>query len=166
MLFRIGFLFVAALAAAHAQEVRASLTGAVTDSSGAPVPGVAITVTNLSTNFSVNAESNATGAYVTPFLPPGVYRLAAEQQGFKKFVREDIRLEAQDRARVDVTLEVGDLTQSVTVSADVSLLQTETASRSQVIANELISQIPTQGRNPFQIAWAAPGVIKTGGWRY
>ncbi|MEZ5399941.1 MAG: TonB-dependent receptor [Bryobacteraceae bacterium] len=152
--------------AVYGQEVRATLSGAVTDSSGAPIPGVTVTVTNLATNFSTTAESNAAGTYLTPFLPPGIYRLSAEHQGFKKFVRENIRLEAQDRARADVTLEVGDLTQSVTVAADVSLLQTETASRSQIISNELISQIPTQGRNPFQIAWAAPGVIKTGGWRY
>ncbi len=153
-------------AVSNAQEVRASLTGTVTDSSGAPIPGAAVSVTNLSTNFSVAAESNAAGSYVTPFLAPGIYRISVEHQGFKKYIRENIRLEAQDRARADITLEVGDLAQSVTISADVSLLQTETASRSQVIANELISQIPTQGRNPFQIAWAAPGVIKTGGWRY
>ncbi|MCC6343175.1 MAG: TonB-dependent receptor [Bryobacterales bacterium] len=151
---------------AYSQEVRASITGTVTDSSGAPIPGVAITVTNIERNVSVSAASNSTGNYLTPFLAPGLYRVSAEQQGFKRFQRENIRLEAQDRARVDIVMELGDLAQSVTVSADVSLLQTETASRSQIIANELISQVPTQGRNPFQIAWAAPGVIKTGGWRY
>ncbi|MEZ5399943.1 MAG: TonB-dependent receptor [Bryobacteraceae bacterium] len=166
MLLRLAIAMAAVALSIHAQEVRASIIGTVTDSSGAPIPGVAVTVTNLARNVSVTAESNATGSYITPFLAPGLYRLSAEQQGFKKFVREDIRLEAQDRARVDIALEVGDLAQSVTVAADVSLLQTETASRSQIIANELISQIPTQGRNPFQIAWAAPGVIKTGGWRY
>lgn len=63
-------------------------------------------------------------------------------------------------------MELGDITQSVTVSSDVSLLETESASRSQVIANELIQNVPTQGRNPFQIAWSAAGVIKTGDFRY
>jgi hypothetical protein len=152
--------------ALSAQEVRASITGIVTDSQGAPVPGVSVVVTNLSSNASVTQQSNESGIYLAPFLAPGSYRLTSEKQGFKRFVRDGIVLQAQDRARVDITLELGELAQSVTVSSDVSLLQTETASRSQVIANELIAQVPTQGRNPFQIAWAAPGVIKTGGWRY
>ena len=151
---------------AHAQEVRATITGLITDPSGAPVAGAAISVTNIAQNVSLSTRSNETGNYVTPFLAPGVYRLTVELSGFKKFVREPIVLEAQDKARVDVRLEVGELQQSVTVSDAVSLLQTETATRSQIISNELIAQVPTQGRNPFQIAWAAPGVIKTGDWRY
>jgi len=125
-----------------------------------------VTVTNLAQNVSLATETNETGAYLTPFLAPGTYRLTVEKPGFKRFVRENIVLQAQDRARVDVALELGEVTQSVTVTAEVSLLQTETATRSQVISNELIANVPTQGRNPFQIAWAAPGVIKTGSWRY
>lgn len=150
----------------YGQEVRASLTGTVTDSQGAAVPGVTITVLNPATNASITHATNEAGIYIAPFLPPGSYRVTAEKQGFKRYVRENVVLQAQDRARLDISLEVGEMAQSVTISADVSQLQTETASRSQVIANELISQVPTQGRNPFQIAWAAPGVVKTGGWRY
>jgi len=150
----------------HAQEVRASLTGQVTDSTGAPVPGAPVVVTNLATNVTVTAQSNEAGNYLTPFLAPGSYRLSIEQAGFKRFLRENIVLQAQDRARVDVKLEVGDLSQSITVKEAVSMLQTESATRSQVIANELIQNVPTQGRNPFQIAWSAAGVIKTGDWRY
>jgi hypothetical protein len=159
-------LALAAVSSLSAQEVRASITGIVTDPSGAPVAGAVVSATSQERNTSVSQESNTTGIFVTPFLAPGIYRVTVEKPGFKRFVRERIVLQAQDRARLDVQLELGDVSQSVNVSADVSLLQTETASRSQVIANELISQIPTQGRNPFQIAWAAPGVIKTGGWRY
>ena len=151
---------------APGQEVRASLTGTVTDSQGAPIPGVTITAVNAANNTSLTQVSNDSGIFVTPFLAPGTYRVTAEKDGFKRYVRQAIVLQAQDKARLDIKMEIGDLAQSVTVSADVSQLQTETASRSQVIANELISQVPTQGRNPFQIAWAAPGVIKTGGWRY
>ena len=151
---------------AWSQEVRASITGLVTDPSGAPIAGAAVQVKNLATNVATTARSNDTGNYVTPYLPPGNYELTVETAGFKKFVRQNIVLESQDRARVDVRLEVGELTQSVTVSDSVSLLQTESASRAQIISNELIAQVPTQGRNPFQIAWAAPGVIKTGAWRY
>ncbi|MFN7923053.1 MAG: TonB-dependent receptor [Bryobacteraceae bacterium] len=155
-----------ASSAAHAQEVRASITGSVTDPTGAPVPGAKVTATNLASNVSVATESSTTGTYLTPFLPPGAYRLTVENSGFKRFVRENIVLQSQDRPRVDVTLEIGELAQSVTVNDAVSQLQTETASRSQVLANEIISNMPTQGRNPFQIAWAAAGVVKSGSWRY
>jgi len=161
-----GLLFLFTIPTASAQEVRASITGIVTDPSGAPVAGAVITVTNIAQNVSVSTETNETGSFLTPFLIPGSYRLTVEKPGFKRFVRENIVLQAQDRARVDVALELGEVAQSVTVTAEVSLLQTETATRSQIIANELIANVPTQGRNPFQIAWAAPGVIKTGSWRY
>ncbi|MEK7407234.1 MAG: TonB-dependent receptor [Acidobacteriota bacterium] len=159
-------LFPILVLSAYAQEVRASLTGIVTDPSGAPVAGATITVTNIAQNVSVSASTNETGNYVTPFLAPGLYRLTVEQTGFKKYVREDIVLQIQDKVRLDVQLEIGQLTESVTVAASVSMLQTESATRSQIISNELIAQLPTQGRNPFQIAWAASGVIKSGSWRY
>ena len=162
-------LLVAMLAAASlvsAQEVRASITGTVTDAQGAAIPGVTITATNIANNSSITQVTNDAGLYLAPFLTPGSYRLTAEKHGFRRYVRDGIVLQVQDRPRIDIVLELGELAQSVTVNAEISQLQTETASRSQVIANELISQVPTQGRNPFQIAWAAPGVIKTGGWRY
>jgi hypothetical protein len=166
MLLRTLVLLLALVPAALSQEVRASLSGLVTDKSGAPVAGAEIVVLNTATNATLSAASTSAGNYVLPFLPPGKYTLTAQVKGFKKFIRQDIVLQAQDRARVDVELEVGELTQSVTVSGEVSLLETESASRSQVIANELIQNVPTQGRNPFQIAWSAAGVIKTGEWRY
>ena len=150
----------------HAQEVRASLAGVVSDSTGAPVPAVTVVLTSIERNVTTTTETNDQGNYLFPFVVPGNYSLTIERTGFKKYVRQSIRLEAQDKARADVTLEVGDVTQSVNVEADVSQLQTESASRGQVISNQLISQLPTQGRNPFQIAWAMPGVVKAGDWRY
>lgn len=159
-------LSLALAASSHAQEVRASLTGTITDSSGAPVPAATITVTNVATNAVFTSASSESGLYLAPFLPPGNYKMNVRHDGFKIFNRENIVLQAQDRARVDVQLEVGDLSQSVTVNDAVSLLQTESATRSQVIANELLANVPTQGRNPFQIAWSAAGVVKTGDWRY
>ncbi len=151
---------------AYGQEVRANITGLVTDPTGAPVAEATVVVTNVARNTSVQTVTNETGNYFSPFLVPGTYRVRVERAGFKSFIRDNIVLEAQDRARVDVQLEVGELAQSVTVSADVSLLQTETASRGQVISTQMIENVPTQGRNPFQLAWSAPGVIKTGDWRY
>ncbi len=149
-----------------AQEVRASITGIVTDSTGAAVAGATVTITSAESNIAVETRTNASGNYTTPFLNPGRYRLTVQFAGFKQYVRENIVLQTQDRARVDVPLTIGEVSESVTVSESVSMLETETASRSQVIANKLIEEVPTQGRNPFQLAWAAAGVIKTGDWRF
>ncbi|MCL4844705.1 MAG: TonB-dependent receptor, partial [Bryobacteraceae bacterium] len=155
-----------AVAPASAQEVRASITGIVTDSTGAAVAGATVTVTSATSNVALETRTNAGGNYTTPFLNPGTYRLTVQFAGFKQYVRENIVLQTQDRARVDVSLTIGEVSESVTVSESVSMLETETASRSQVIANKLIEEVPTQGRNPFQLAWAAAGVIKTGDWRF
>ncbi len=151
---------------AYSQEVRASIMGVVTDSTGAAIVGAVVQATNLNTNQATTANTNDTGSYVTPFLAPGRYILTIEAKGFKKYVREDITLQAQDKARVDVKLDVGEVTTSVTVNEAVSQLQTDTATRSQTLANEIVANVPTQGRNPFQIAWAASGVVKSGSFRY
>ena len=165
-LFRVFAVLAFASTLIEAQEVRATLSGTVSDPTGAPVPGATVIVTNVDQNVSTPSETNDSGNYVFPYLAPGTYRLSVERTGFKKYSRASIVLEAQDKARADVALELGDISQSVTVDADVSLLQTESASRGQVISNQMISNLPTQGRNPFQIAWAMPGVVKTGDWRY
>jgi hypothetical protein len=165
--FSLAILTILALVPlAYSQDVRASVTGQITDPTGAAVSGASVNVTNAATSTVISAKSNETGSFATPFLAPGNYELTVEAAGFKKFVRQNIALQAQDRLRLDVTLEVGDVTSSVTVTGSVSQLQTETASRSQVLASEIIANVPTQGRNPFQIAWAAAGVIKGTGWRY
>jgi hypothetical protein len=152
--------------AAHAQEVRASITGLVVDSSGAPVAGANVTATNVATNVSVRIRTNESGNYVAPLLVSGQYVLTVEAEGFKKFVRRDIVLQAQDKVRVDASLEVGDISTSVTVTGSVSQLETETAARAQVLSTELVSNIPTQGRNTFQVAWATAGVVVAGSWKY
>ncbi|MEN6603629.1 MAG: carboxypeptidase regulatory-like domain-containing protein [Bryobacteraceae bacterium] len=159
-------LSVALAPAAYSQEVRASISGTVMDPTGAAVANATVTVTNPATNASVVAKTNDVGLYLTPFLAPGTYQLTVEAAGFTKYVQTGIKLQTLDKLRADVQLQIGEVTSSVTVEAAVATLQTETASRSQIISNEMIANIPTQGRNPFQIVWAAPGVVKSGGWRY
>lgn len=152
--------------AAYAQEVRATITGTVTDPAGAPVSGAAVTVTNTANNAVVVTRTTESGNYATPLLAPGRYVLSVEQTGFKKLIREAIELESLDKARVDVRLEIGALSESVTVTSTVSVLQTDTATRGQTISSEMLENIPTMGRNPFQLAWSAPGIVKTGSFRY
>jgi Carboxypeptidase regulatory-like domain/TonB dependent receptor len=152
--------------AAYGQDVRGTVTGTITDPSGAPVAGAVVTVTNAATNTSATTRTTESGNYVSPFLAPGSYVVTVEHPGFKKFVRQDLVLESLDVARVDVRLEIGATSDSVTVSSETSALQTETATRGQTISGELLENVPTMGRNPFQLAWDAPGIVKTGSFRY
>src|SRR5262245_34482921 len=145
-----GLALLLIVPAAHAQEVRASITGMVSDPSGAPIAGAKVTARDTATSRSVATQTNDTGNYLTPFLSPGKWELTVEASGFKKYARQDILLQALDRARVDAKLDVGEVTTSVMVNDALSQLQTETSSRSQVLANEIVSNVPTQGRNPFQ----------------
>ncbi len=149
-----------------AQEVRASLSGIITDPSGAPIPAAKITVTNKAKNTAIVSESNDSGLYSTPLLEPTAYTISVEKDGFKRVVRDNVVLQSLDKARLDIQLQVGAVSDSITVDATISQLQTETANRDTALNNQLIANLPTQGRNPFQIAWAAPGVFKAGGWRY
>ncbi|HUS08556.1 MAG TPA: carboxypeptidase-like regulatory domain-containing protein, partial [Bryobacteraceae bacterium] len=148
----------------HGQEFRASLSGEVTDSSGAPVPGAQVVVTNVLTTVTHEAVANEAGRYNVNFLQPGTYTLAVEKAGFKKFVRDRMTLEVSQHVSLDVRLEVGQLTESVTVAGEVSLLQTESATRTHTIEMNLIQKTPNNGRNPFLLTHALPGVTKTGYW--
>ncbi|MFN0100655.1 MAG: carboxypeptidase regulatory-like domain-containing protein [Bryobacteraceae bacterium] len=159
-------ILLASLAAVPAQEVRASLSGIVSDPSGAPIPDAQVTVTNLAKNTRIVTSTNESGVYSTPLLEPTGYTIAVEKDGFRRVVRENVVLQSLDKARLDIQLQVGAVADSITVSSSISQLQTETANRDTSLNSQLIANLPTQGRNPFQIAWAAPGVFKAGGWRY
>jgi hypothetical protein len=154
----IGILILAGQSAA--QEFRASISGQTTDSTGAVVAGAELTVTSTERNTTTRTVSNASGRYVMEFLPPGQYTLTVEKPGFKKLVRGGLKLEAADHLSLDLSLQVGDLTQSVTVTGEAPLLETETASRSGTIENRVLENVPTNGRNLFSLQYSLPGVIK------
>ncbi len=149
---------------APAQEIRGTLSGQVTDASGSAVPHAKVVATNSVTNVSGRAATNDVGWYVINFLLPGKYTLTVEANSFKKFVRENILLEVGDKIGLDASLQVGEVSDSVTVNAEIPLLETETASRGQVITGQQVAALPNNGRNVFQLVWAVPGVIKTGGY--
>src|SRR5687767_13281847 len=100
---------------AVAQSFTASLFGTTTDASGAGVPNAALVATNTANNTKVEASSDASGKYALPGLPPGAYTLEASANGFKKFVQSGIELAVQQQAKVDVRLEVGGVSESVTI---------------------------------------------------
>ncbi|HWQ56380.1 MAG TPA: TonB-dependent receptor [Bryobacteraceae bacterium] len=143
-----------------AQEFRASIAGIVRDSSGAIVPGAKVTATNIERGLSTEAVSNESGRYLLQFLMPGAYRVAVEKSGFRTYQRDGIRLIAADRLGLDVALEVGTLSDAITVVGEVPLLQTETASRTAVVDNKVVENVPAGTRNVFALQYTQAGVVK------
>ncbi len=135
-----------------AQEFRATLVGRVTDTSGASIAGARIGVTNMETNTTSSTLTTDTGDYVVPALLPGRYRLEVDQPGFRKHVREGITLNIRDRTSVDVQLELGELNSSVTVTADVSLIETSSASRGAMVTGRTITDMPLNAASELQRA--------------
>jgi hypothetical protein len=154
------FLFPAA---AVCQESRASVTGIVTDQLGAAVPRAKVVATNTSTGTSASAITNDSGTYDIPYLLPGPYRVTIEMAGFKKAVRDGIELRVNDRIPLDFTLAIGDVAESVTVSAEAPLLESTSASVGMVLDERRVTEFPVVGGNPFYLARLSPGVLSSGG---
>lgn len=152
-------LAVSSLAAA--QNPYARITGRVTDSAGALVPGAAIRAVQSGTNLTVSTTSNQEGNYELPNLPPGVYRLSAELAGFKRYERGPIELRVGDVLTIDIPMEVGALTENITVTAEAPLLESTTAAMGQVIDNRRILDLPLPGASAMYLTQLTPGVIST-----
>ena len=135
---------------AGAQAATGTLLGNVRDESGGAVPGATITLTEVQTSISRTAVSNETGNYTFTSLPPGVYRVEGELQGFKKFVREGVEVRVNTTVRVDVPLSVGALTESVSVVGETPLLQTDRTDTGRIIEAEQIVQMPLGFNRNFQ----------------
>ncbi|MPY91135.1 MAG: hypothetical protein GEU99_24880 [Luteitalea sp.] len=148
------------LRTAAAQEFRATVTGRVTDQSAAAMPGVTIVVTNTETNETATAVTNAEGAYSLPFLRPSVYSLTAELDGFKRYTRESLQLQVGQTATVNISMEVGALTETVTVTADT--IEASRADRGMVIDNKRVTEIPLNTRNPFMLSILSSGITFNG----
>jgi hypothetical protein len=133
------------------------------DSAGAVVPDVPVVITNLDTNASQKFMSNQVGNYVAPNLIPGRYGVTAEHAGFKKFVAQDIQLAATADRRVDVILEVGAVTESVTVEAGAQLIETERATISDVKSNQVFTYMPINSnyRSIWRMLQLTPGLNRS-----
>ncbi|MGH9163267.1 MAG: TonB-dependent receptor domain-containing protein [Vicinamibacteraceae bacterium] len=146
---------------AVAQETGGTITGRITDPQGAALPGVSVTLRNEATNASLDTTTGNEGSYVIPFVPIGRYVLGAELEGFTAAKRADIEVRVGDSLRIDLTLQLGAITEEVTVASGTPLLETGSASRGQVINREQVQDLPLLGRNPFMLAAHAPGVQYT-----
>lgn len=145
-----------------AQEFRATITGRVLDPSGAAVPNVAVRAVNSATNETSSATSDTSGAYTIPFLRPGVYKITATAQGFKNVNRENVTLQVGQIAGIDINLEVGAVTDTVNVTGEAALLETQTASRSGIVNSMQVAELPLNARNPFMLGTMMSGVVFRG----
>ena len=155
--FAIAALAVTVASAALAQE-NAAITGTVTDSSGAVVPNVTITLTNQATGQVKTAASTTSGSYFFANLGVGQYTLAASASGFQKYSRTDISVNVAQTLKEDVSLSVGSEGQTVTVQADALQVQSETSELSTLITGEQVAQLATNGRNVTALAALGMGV--------
>ncbi|MGA8593831.1 MAG: TonB-dependent receptor [Bryobacteraceae bacterium] len=144
------------------QANTASIRGTVADSSGAVVPHAKILLTNTGTGIQVTDQTNDAGEYVFQFLPPGSYRVETEVNGFKKFVRENIVLDLGRQLRIDVSLEPGQITQTVDVAGQAPLVDTENGSLGTTIQNQMLTSLPNLSRDPTSLQLLSPGVVSTG----
>jgi hypothetical protein len=140
------------------QENRGSIIGRVTDQSGATVPGARVRTVNIATGVAAVTQSNTTGNYSLPFLPPGTYRVSVNKTGFVTAVNQAVRVNAQQTLPLDFVLKVGSVSQQVSVSARAPMLEAASASTGQTISTESISQLPMLNRNISSLALLGPGM--------
>ncbi len=156
-MFALAWVLVCAAPAA-AQFDRGQISGTVKDAQGAVVPGATVTVTNTQTQITQTTVTDSSGFYTVPNLAPGRYDVSAELEGFKKAVRSGVQLDAASAQTIEFALATGALTESVTVTADASALQTDTGLR-KTIESKDIEQLSFSGRNPIGVVGLKPGVI-------
>ena len=145
-----------------AQEFRGTLSGTVTDPTGTSVAGAKVTVTETHTGTRNESLTNSGGQYTAPFLLPGDYDIAAQVQGFKEFIRKGVHVGAGDHPVIDIRLDVGEVTQTMEVTADAPQLNTENASAGQSITTKEVEELPLNGGTPMALATLSLGVIGTG----
>jgi hypothetical protein len=134
-----------------------TIYGSVTDASGAVVPGAAITATNTQTAFERVTESDANGNYAISQLPVGVYTVKAELARFKTFLQEGIQVQVDENRRVNVVMELGELTEKVTVAGATAQVDTRTGTLREVVDSQRIVELPLNGRNPLQLQLLVAG---------
>ncbi len=152
-------LLVGLVPSASPQANWTSITGIVTDSAQAVIPGVTITVRNLDTGVTRTIQTNEVGYYTVPNLDPGRYELSAQVEGFKTYRVSDVVLQVGQVYRHDIQMELGALTESVTVTGEIAPIETERgAIQGDVIVNEEIEELPLEGRDFTDLAFLVPGV--------
>lgn len=151
---------------AFAQETRGQILGRVVDPSGAVVPGATLKAIDTGTNVETSSTTNESGDYVLPFLLSGTYNVSAERTGFKTSVEKGVLVRVADKITLNLTLQVGQATESVEVTGESPLIEAASASLGEVVDQRRIAELPLKDGNPIMLSFLAPGVtnLSTGGW--
>lgn len=159
--FALSFMVLACIA--FGQTSTTQLSGTVTDSSAAIVPGATVTATNESTGIKYTQSTTEAGFYAFPSIPVGAYTLVVEKQGFKKFQRTNIVLQINTPAQANAQLEIGLASETVQVEATAEALNTTNATIGNVVERKAIEALPLNGRNPLNLLIYEPGVVQRSG---
>jgi len=161
--FVIAQVFLAAFAPVpcHAQDATARITGTISDSTGAVIPGVQVTVTNAATQVSREATTDADGFYQVLALPIGSYKITATRQGFRTVVSSEYKLLINQALRVDIKMQVGTTTEKVEVGAEAAPVETVTATLGQSVTGRTLTNMPLNGRDALDLALLQPGVTES-----
>src|SRR5437016_44367 len=161
MYFRLSFALLALTGCCVAQFETASVLGTVRDPSGAVIGGAKITLRNVNTGITASSKTDAAGSYEFLTVKIGDYRVNAEAAGFAPLSTDTFNVAVSARQRVDLKLQVGAATESVTVSGAANLVESDTSDKGQVIAAELIDNLPLNGRNYSDLSLLAAGVQRS-----
>lgn len=155
-------VWLLAAATSFGQTFYGSIVGSVRDASSAAVPQAKVTLANVGTGEHRSAETDSSGGYEFVNLVPGQYKVEVEKTGFRRFSRDSITVEVQSAVRIDVAMQVGDVSQTVEVTGETALLQTENATLGQVVDARKVLEAPLNGRNVFGLVALVPGVVPGG----
>ena len=146
-----------------AQSFYGTIVGTVSDSSGGIIPGATVTVINSGTNEKRSMKTDASGAYRVVNLIPAIYRVEVEMANFKRFVLPSVQVQIDSAVRADAVLQVGETTETIEVSTQTPLLQTESGSVGSQVEGKVVQQMPVNGRNAMNLVALVPGVIPESG---
>ncbi|HQU83682.1 MAG TPA: carboxypeptidase regulatory-like domain-containing protein [Pyrinomonadaceae bacterium] len=152
------FLVLIAAVPAWAQKTSGQITGNVADPSGATVPEATITATQIGTGLQRTATSSSDGNYSLPDLPVGVYKISVKKSGFKEAVVDNVSVNVSTTTRQDIALQIGDVGEVVTITADVVQVETQTGTVGEVVTGEQVRELPLNGRSFVQLTQLQPGV--------
>src|SRR5262245_26754341 len=145
-------------APAHAQDYRGKVQGVVSDASNAALPGVSVTLRNIGTGVEVTRQTNSEGRYIFDFVESGVYSILVQATGFKKYEQQNITVQNRGDVTVDARLEVGGVTEVITVQDSPVGVKFNTTSDVLTVGRDLVEQLPIRGRNPYNISTLDPTI--------
>ena len=158
VVFTASLVCMSSLAFAQGAASTTSLSGIVKDADGGVLPGATVTVTNIATKTSQTAVTNGQGLYSFPNMNVGTYTVTVEMSGFKKMTHTDVRLLGNQPANITTTLQIGGLTEEITVSTPTDLVRVESPTVSSTISGEFIKSVPARSRNALDFLVFLPGV--------